>query len=147
MIRTRKPRSRRTLVGLVHRRRPLPYATIGKPNFFDQRKGCVCLISLFITTQNGVKNHRIRKYPLAVPLWGCGRQVHIDPLVHKGVFAMLVLANKRDRQLEEGMSNKLVVACVHEVCSSIDNKGGFVVITSARTPFLHATLRLFKDPS
>ena len=27
MVRTRKPGSRRTLVGLVHRRRPLPYAT------------------------------------------------------------------------------------------------------------------------
>ena len=119
---------------------------IGKPNFFDQRKGCVCLISLFITTQNGVKNHRIRKYPHAVPLWGCGREVHIDPLVHKGVFAMLVLANKRDRQLEEGMSNKLVVTCVHEVCSSIDNKGGFVVIISSRTPSLHASLQLFWDP-
>eukprot|EP00963_Diacronema_lutheri_P012018 scaffold1558_cov356-Pavlova_lutheri.AAC.4 len=27
VVRTRKPGSRRTLVGLVHRRRPLPYAT------------------------------------------------------------------------------------------------------------------------
>ena len=32
MVRTRKPGSRRTLMGLFHRRRPLPYATITLPN-------------------------------------------------------------------------------------------------------------------
>lgn len=60
---------------------------------------------------------------------------------------MLVLANERDQHLDEGMSNKVAIACVHEVHSSNDNKVGFVVIVCARTPSLLASLRWFKDPS
>lgn len=92
---------------------------------------------------------RIIEYGTILLPFHCGvadGKVHTDPSVRKGFFAMPVPANKRDRQLEEGMSNKVVIMRAHEVRSSSDNKGGFVVIISSRTPSLHVSLQLFWDP-
>eukprot|EP00963_Diacronema_lutheri_P005841 scaffold463_cov341-Pavlova_lutheri.AAC.1 len=44
MVRTRKPGSRRTLVGLVHRRRPLPYATMARTDVLERPGGFSCCV-------------------------------------------------------------------------------------------------------